>query len=575
MRRSWIACGLALLAGCSRDLSVPSERTLAVAPTFAPAAPRERVALTATGGVAPYTAGFAQGGRLSGGDATVVPAGPPGTFAYHAGSLGSAQDLVEVRDASGAAVTMRVSVGPRLRVTPTLAVTAPGGQVAVVASGGLKPYTFTLEDAQPGTTLTPGPGADEYVITVGTLGDRAERAVLRDATFEPAFPGSSASAEAIVQVSGGVRLYANAPSVVPPFETVDFLAVGGLPPYTFGFAGGAAPSGGVIDPVSGRYVAGALGAADGSVWDGIVATDALGQVSASWPIAVGAPLRLELPATGLSPGIPQQLVASGGKPPYTFGFAARGNRSAGNVNAASGIYTPGSNQGTADLLAVWDATGVGSFVLSEPLTVGFSEIGDWRGDRPGHRGAAARRPPTGQRRPPARRPAHALRRRPLGGAHRGLHAAGPAAVARERKRGAAQRADLRRRPRRRRARRGGRPRPGRARRARAGPLREPHAGARRGPRDSRGRRAARCRPPPSRSTRGRAAPASGRARGPPGRSSPARRRAAASTASSSRGARSRAGPAISSRPRRPRSSRPPPGSPPATSTATARWIPRG
>lgn len=372
MRRALL---LALLSSaCSRDLELPSFQVVTVSPATASVAPGERLILVAEGGAGGYRFTFDGGQRPSGTDAALDPA----SGAYRAGSRGSAQDVVVVTDAAGRSATARIAVGPRLVVTPAAAVTSPGGTVELVASGGKPPYTFSLVDAQPASTLVAGT-EDTVTYRAGPAGDRTERVVVTDATRDGS-PSPAASAACDVRVGSPVKVFANAAGTVAPFEAIDFLAIGGQPPYAFDFARrdpgtGLPPSGGSIDGATGRYRAGPNGTAPGAaaIVDEVVARDAYGQTSAAWQVTLGRPLALSLSDPNLSPGRPVQLVASGGRRPYTFGFATRGNRSGGRVDAVTGAYVPGPGQGSSDVLEVSDATaGARASVAAPP--VGFQEI---------------------------------------------------------------------------------------------------------------------------------------------------------------------------------------------------------
>src|SRR5258706_3698598 len=104
----WAIVALAS-ASCSRGFELPSAAPLAVSPSFASVAPREKLALVASGGAGGYRFAFAQGGKLSGDDAAVDATGD-----YQAGARGSAQDLLDVVDAAGAPGQARGTVTQRL-----------------------------------------------------------------------------------------------------------------------------------------------------------------------------------------------------------------------------------------------------------------------------------------------------------------------------------------------------------------------------------------------------------------------------------------------------------------------------
>jgi hypothetical protein len=374
--RSLAAIAMSVVLGCSRDLTLPTPNPLGVSPAVASVAPRERLQLSGSGGVQPYRFAFAAGGKVSGAEATVDAA----TGLYRAGALGPAQDVVEVTDASGHLAEARLTVGSPIQASPFVVATSPGGATTLRATGGKPPYAFELSGAQAGSSLQVSAGGLEAVYQAGPLGDRQESVVVTDATRDPADP---APAQALVEVriGAGVRIYANTQGTVAPHQAVEFIAVGGQPPYVFGLAnaGAAEASGGSIS-ATGAYQAGGVGAADGSVHDDVTATDAFGQVSAPFRLQVSAPLQLSIASVDLSPGKVAALVATGGMPPYRYAFQARGNRTHGSVDSVTGAYTPGSNQGASDLLEVTDATRGGRATLAaQPVGYSEVEVGPWTG----------------------------------------------------------------------------------------------------------------------------------------------------------------------------------------------------
>ncbi len=367
-RRLALLVALAGLAGCKRDLEVPprpSVEKLGILPVFQSAAPRESIQFAAAGGAGGYLFAFAQGGNLSGTDASIDPDG-----LYTAGSTGSAQDLIEVTDATGATATATVSVGQRLVVTPSFTGTAPGGQITFAATGGQPDYVFSMiQDASGGGITTDG------VYSAGPVGDQVDTILVTD--------HYGATAKAAVQVSSALHLYRSETRPVAPHESVTFIAFGGQPPYTFSI--GTARSGyPTIDSTSGVYTAGDRPDPDpvGIVTDVVtVADSARTPQVANIDVPVGARLALQLDAAEVHPGQTAQLVATGGKPPYTFGFAARmppeedpfrenggngGNRSRGTVNAFTGEYVPGFSPQAIDFFQVTDTTGAPAAIVAGP-----------------------------------------------------------------------------------------------------------------------------------------------------------------------------------------------------------------
>ncbi len=333
-------------SACMRDVELPSAERLAVTPSFIALAPREAITFEASSGAGGYHWAFAQGGPLSGSDATLsADAG-----AYRAGSLGSAQDVIVVTDSAGATTTARIAVGARLSVSPALAGTSPGGMVAFTPSGGKPPYSFAIADGGTGSIDATG----RY--TAGATGDSVDRVVLSDATRDP-----SATATAEVHVGAALTVYRASTAPVAPREQLAFIAFGGQPPYAWSLSVNG--SGGSIDG-SGAYSAGGVGSTE----DRVMATDANGQTAVA-KVTVGPAMSLALFGLEVRPGQSRQLVASGGKAPYHFSFVDRGNRSRGAVDQVNGLYAPGPNVGAKDLLQVTDATGT-TATLPQPLVVG-------------------------------------------------------------------------------------------------------------------------------------------------------------------------------------------------------------
>lgn len=98
-------------------------------PTAAVAAiPRGVVQVTVTGGAAPFTYTLTTNG--SGGSVN------PMTGAYTAGTKGGTTDVITVRDANNATVTITVQVGPGVTITPFSGSAKAGQTVNLTATGG-------------------------------------------------------------------------------------------------------------------------------------------------------------------------------------------------------------------------------------------------------------------------------------------------------------------------------------------------------------------------------------------------------------------------------------------------------
>jgi hypothetical protein len=331
-------------AGCSFDLALPPQSDLAFEDAFPTAAPYQILDLAVSGGAKPYSCSFASQ-ALSG--AATPPTALAGGCRYTAGPTGPAVDEVQVRDASGATRIARISVGPVLGVVPRSEFVAPGGRASFVPSGGAPPYFLEIVTAgAPGSVdgtdyvAAPSGGCTGSVSSPVTLALR-----LRDSTAAPPIPLA-------VSVGRGLDLFpAVGTGAVAPFEQIAFVASGGQPPYDFSMAT-PIPSGGPgIDAGRGTYQAGP----GGDVVDRVRVTDANGE-ERCFDVPVGPSLAVAFSTDDPRPGQPVRIEASGGRPPYAFSFAPKGNRSRGTLDPVTGIYVPGQNALATDLLLVEDAT---------------------------------------------------------------------------------------------------------------------------------------------------------------------------------------------------------------------------
>lgn len=203
--------------------------------------------------------------------------------------------------------------GRELAVTPGALDLAPGETERLDVEGGTPPYTladagasgdyvrFALTDQSGGWAYLDGERTVAY-----TAGDRdqggASAATVEDVvTLEDA---RGARVEVPVRVGPPLRLHLAADAVeaadgvsrirVPAGGSAFFGATGGRGPYLFGLS--AAPSGGGVDAVTGRYRAGAVGC----VTDGLVVVDDTGAQAAGQVVVECPPL----------PGSPEEVLAT-------------------------------------------------------------------------------------------------------------------------------------------------------------------------------------------------------------------------------------------------------------------------
>jgi hypothetical protein len=357
----------ALLSGCTRDLAVPPANRLAFDQPFRTAAPRQLLTdLRVSGGSGGYVFAFAQGGQLSGADATVDSA----TGAYRAGGRGSAQDLVQVTDGSGATAVVRISVGAPLSVAPPIGGTAPGGALAFTVSGGLPPYGAALAPGGSGAGRGVAHSGGVLTYVAGASGPAVDDVVVTDATHDPA-----AIVTVAVRVTISLGAFASALTVAP-YDSATVVGTGGQPQYAYDLALDA--SGGATVTQTGYYTAGGTG----GVTDRIRVTDQNGE-AVLFDMHVGPALALKLDGAPPDPrpGAPSALVASGGKPPYAYRYARGGNRSGGTVDGTTGVYVPGPASGAVDLFEVTDQTARARARISNPTPVGATQLPTGSGNR--------------------------------------------------------------------------------------------------------------------------------------------------------------------------------------------------
>jgi len=160
--------------------------TATVATTISP--PRGTLTPTVSGGAAPLMYALTTNG--SGGSINAT------TGVYTAGALGNTSDVITVRDANGATVTVTVQVGSGLTIAPVAGPVQTAQQKALVASGGSgSGFVWSVVSSGSGGTVvaatgayTAGPHAGTDVIRVtDSLGNTAQISI-------PVVLASSASA---------------------------------------------------------------------------------------------------------------------------------------------------------------------------------------------------------------------------------------------------------------------------------------------------------------------------------------------------------------------------------------------
>jgi hypothetical protein len=318
--------------------------------------------LAATGGTSPYTWSVASGalpGGLSISSAGVVSGTPTVS--------GSFSVTLQVTDSAQATATRSYSVTVAAAAVP-LSITTPSplpnGVVGAAytltfaGTGGAPPYNWELSaGALPpglavngltgGLTGTPT-AAGTYNFTLQVV-DSTERTAPKAFTITVIAAVKISTAPALPDGTAGV-LY-----------TVQFLASGGVTPYTWSVASGSIPSGLSLNTATGLL----SGTPDSSLTYTftIAVTDQNGQKdSAAYTIKIVAPLNFTtqtpLPGGVVGVSYAQTFAATGGTPPYQWSVSTGALPTGLTLNAAGSLTGTPTAAGTFNFtVQVVDAAG--------------------------------------------------------------------------------------------------------------------------------------------------------------------------------------------------------------------------
>lgn len=301
---------------------------LAISPSLINVGVGASVALSVSGGTAPFTWTTANASVASVSSIGVVT------------GVGAGSTTVTVRDANGVSATsgtITVAATPNavLTVSPAPTAIGLGQQISLSVSGGTTPYSWT--STIPGT-LQVTPGAATTSATVQGLAAGSAAITVRDAANLTASTPSIAIRD--IQVGLGT-------STLLVGATTPISVVGGLAPISLTSSNSAVAS---IDANNNL-----IGVSPGSVT--VSAADADGVVGQSGTVTVATttttiaitPSTVNVPA-----GFTVQFTASGGVAPYSFTVT---NSAAGVINAATGRFRASGTVGQTTTVNVTDATG--------------------------------------------------------------------------------------------------------------------------------------------------------------------------------------------------------------------------
>ena len=267
-----MGCGRVFNAPAQQNSSGPQLAAQALPPTVAP----EGVSLIdVSGGSPPYAVDVRPQDNKSGGATADTASGVHPSdggshmyFQYRAGPNGGKTDIVTVTDSDGGLLGVQVTVGESLSISPELQQRAPLQTQSFAIRGGEAPYwvyIISTGNDCAGTTPDAGPldqlTEPDCVVVDGGIGsciDSSGNLTVRSCgggtDVIQVFDQAGIKVEATVPVSEALKLQAVHLSTVPGGQ-LQLEAVGGVPPYNYGYAPRGDVSDGRVD-VSGVFTAG-------------------------------------------------------------------------------------------------------------------------------------------------------------------------------------------------------------------------------------------------------------------------------------------------------------------------------
>lgn len=285
--------------------------TLAIAPSSKTLTVNAAFNFSASGGVLPYTFSRPTGtGSVTAAGAYTAPA-----------AAGSA--TIRVTDALGNTSDASVTVVDGLAISPSTKVMAKGSSFGFSASGGVAPYTYSVQNGggsfSTATYTAPGTAGNAVVRVTDSLGSISEASV----TIYDSLAISPSSKTLSIN------------------NVFTFTASGGVGPYTFSkFSGtGTVTSGG-------EYTApGSSGSAT------IRVTDSLGNTSDA-TVTINAALAISPSSATVAAGGTQAFSGVNGVGPYTYSVVSGGG------SFSTSTYTaPSTNAGASVSVRVTDSLG--------------------------------------------------------------------------------------------------------------------------------------------------------------------------------------------------------------------------
>ncbi len=237
-------------------------------------------------------------------------------------------------------VPLRVTIRKLRGVPATATVRANGRAVTLSAFGGSGGYRYVLENSNSGGRVAENTG----VYSSGPNRDTLDTIELSDSNGDTA----------LIPINVSPTLSVVPPAAnVEPGGTVDFTATGNLSRPVWDIL--VNRSGGRIDPLTGRYVAGP----HANVQDVVEVTTARGSDDIRHRtvlVCVGSPLSIDVPSQQPTVGTTLTCVARAGSG-QGYRWHLVDGPSGGHVDPLTGVYTAGPEAGVTDVLAVSDSEG--------------------------------------------------------------------------------------------------------------------------------------------------------------------------------------------------------------------------
>lgn len=300
--------------GNTADSNVTVTTILGITPATKTLAVNNAFTFSATGGTSPFTFSIFSGGG------TVNSA----TGIFTAGATSGSTSL-RVTDSLGATANATITVNPALAITPSTATIASTGTQSFSSSGGVSPYTYSINS---------GPGSinsSTGLYTAASAGTVVVRVT----------DSLTNTSDAALTVNGPLTVSPVTAYVVAGSDLA-LTPSGGVSPYSFSIVVGA----GMIDTVTGVYSAAATtGSATLRTTDATAAT-------ADTAVTIYNPLILSPLTITMSINGTTTFTASGGVGALTFSVSS----GAGTINSTTGVYTAPAIAGS-DIVQVTDTIG--------------------------------------------------------------------------------------------------------------------------------------------------------------------------------------------------------------------------